>query len=81
MKFDVENMTCSHCVRTITRVLQAMDPQARVDVDLAAATVSVDGQMAPDQVIAALGTEGYPARAHDPEQTATPAGCCGSCHG
>jgi copper chaperone len=81
MKFDVENMTCSHCVRTITRALQAIDPQAQVVVDLAAATVTVDGQLTSEQVVAALGEEGYPARAHEPGQAAKEAGCCGSCHG
>ena len=33
--FEVKDMTCGHCVGTITRALQAADPQARVEIDLA----------------------------------------------
>ncbi len=33
--FEVKDMTCGHCVGTITRALQAADPQAQVEIDLA----------------------------------------------
>ena len=63
MRFAVDGMTCGHCVRTITRTLQAIDPDARVDVDLAAGTVFVpDGPIEASQAIATLAAEGYPAR-------------------
>lgn len=68
MKFAVDKMTCGHCARTITRVLRAMDPQARVEVDLAAATVLVEGRVDAARVIAALAVAGYPARLEDSAQ-------------
>jgi copper chaperone len=62
MRFEVSNMTCMHCVRAITRAVQALDPQAQVRVDLAAGTVDVHGRLGADETIAALAGEGYPAR-------------------
>lgn len=62
MKFAVQNMTCNHCVRTITRALQAIDSGARVAVDLAGGTVTVEGALDAAQAIAAMQAEGYPAQ-------------------
>lgn len=45
MKFDVEGMTCGHCVRAVTRAVQALDPAARVEVDLDAGTVAVEADL------------------------------------
>lgn len=62
MKFAVDNMSCGHCVASITRALRALDPQAEVRVDLAAATVEVEGRIDSGQAVAAMAAEGYPAR-------------------
>ena len=62
MRFAVDDMTCGHCARTITRALQAIDPGARVDVDLAGGTVAVEGAIDGAQAIAAMAAEGYAAR-------------------
>lgn len=61
MLFQVENMSCQHCVNTVTRVLQALDANARVEVDLAAKQVRVHGGLSADAVIATLTEEDYPA--------------------
>ena len=34
MQFEVDNMSCGHCARTITKALQRLDPAAKVDVDV-----------------------------------------------
>ncbi|PTT89539.1 copper resistance protein CopZ, partial [Pseudomonas sp. HMWF005] len=34
--FNVQGMSCGHCVNAITRAVQAKDPAASVRVDLAA---------------------------------------------
>ncbi|MCP6133758.1 cation transporter, partial [Klebsiella pneumoniae] len=34
-------MTCGHCVKAVTRALQAQDAEARVEVDLAGQQVKV----------------------------------------
>lgn len=39
--FEVNDMTCGHCVGAITRALQDIDPGAEVQVDLASHRVSV----------------------------------------
>lgn len=66
MKFTVEGMTCGHCIRAVTRAIHALDPEARVDVDLSAGIVTVTGDVAADQAAAAIAAEGYPVTAIDP---------------
>lgn len=39
--FDVQDMTCGHCVSTITQALKAADPGAEVQIDLSAHRVQV----------------------------------------
>jgi copper chaperone len=39
--FEVNDMTCGHCVATITRALRSIDPGAQVHADLAARRVDV----------------------------------------
>lgn len=65
MLFHVDNMSCQHCVRAVTKVVQAIDAYSEVHVDLSAKQVSVGGAPNADAVIAALGEEGYPARLLD----------------
>jgi copper chaperone len=62
MNFAVQNMTCNHCIRTITRALQSIESGAKVAVDLAAGTVAIEGALGAAQAIAAMAAEGYPAR-------------------
>lgn len=40
--FKIEDMTCGHCVAAITKAVQAVDPAAKVDIDLAAHQVRID---------------------------------------
>jgi copper chaperone len=65
MKFDVEGMTCGHCVRAITRAIHTLDPDARVD--LAQGVVTVEGQLLADAVADAITQEGYTVRDRGPE--------------
>jgi copper chaperone len=57
--FNVQGMSCGHCVKAITQALQAMDPAASVRVDLAAKEVGVESALTVEQVIAAISEEGY----------------------
>jgi copper chaperone len=58
--FNVQGMSCGHCVRAITEALQAKDPAASVRVDLAAKEVGVEsGELSTDQVINLISEEGY----------------------
>ncbi|MFT3718474.1 heavy-metal-associated domain-containing protein [Pseudorhodoferax sp.] len=40
--FDVQDMSCGHCVASITKAVQAADPTARVEVDLSGRRVQVE---------------------------------------
>lgn len=61
--FNVQGMTCGHCVKAVTRAVQALDAGAKVDIDLAAKQVRVDSALAQEQVLAAIREEGYQAEA------------------
>ncbi|EKU28693.1 hypothetical protein C660_18666 [Alcaligenes sp. HPC1271] len=41
--FSVPDMTCGHCVRSITEAIQAVAPQATVSTDLEKHQVTVQG--------------------------------------
>ena len=59
--FKVDGMTCAHCVRAVTGAVQAVDPAAVVEVDLAQGRVRVEGHAATDAVARAIAAEGYAA--------------------
>ena len=59
--FKVEGMTCGHCVRTVTEAVKSVDPNATVEVDLAAGRVSVTSTAASAQLTQAIVAEGYAA--------------------
>lgn len=40
--FQVNDMTCGHCVNTITKALKAVDAGARVQIDLASHRVQIE---------------------------------------
>ncbi|WNZ85003.1 cation transporter [Pseudomonas sp. P108] len=57
--FNVQGMSCGHCVKAITNALQVKDPAVSVRVDLAAKEVGVESALTSDQVIEAISEEGY----------------------
>ena len=61
MKFKVSGMSCGHCVRAITNAVQALDPQARVEADLARAEVCIVSQQPAAALLDAIREEGYAA--------------------
>lgn len=60
--FNVQGMSCGHCVRAITNAVQAKDPAASVRVDLAAKEVGVESSLSAEQVIEVISEEGYPVK-------------------
>ena len=56
---EIPNMTCGHCVRTITETVQAADPAASVQADLAAHSVQVQTSEPREQLAARLKEAGY----------------------
>ncbi|MBU8537203.1 heavy-metal-associated domain-containing protein [Roseomonas tokyonensis] len=52
-------MTCGHCVRAVTKAIQARDPQAKVEVDLVAGQVRAESRLSRAELAAAVASEGY----------------------
>jgi copper chaperone len=42
--FQVQGMSCGHCVGAVTQAVKTVDPQAEVKVDLASGKVEVQSQ-------------------------------------
>ncbi|MES2740437.1 MAG: heavy-metal-associated domain-containing protein [Pseudomonadota bacterium] len=59
-ELQVDNMSCGHCVDAVTRAVQGLDPAAKVRIDLAAKTVSIDSHLPPARLSAAIVAAGYP---------------------
>ncbi|MFN0163573.1 MAG: heavy-metal-associated domain-containing protein [Burkholderiales bacterium] len=57
--FQVNDMTCGHCVATITKAVKALDGAAQVATDLASHKVSVESSAAPASLEAAIREAGY----------------------
>jgi copper chaperone len=87
ISFQVNDMTCGHCVSTITKAVKAADKDAKVTIDLSRHLVMVEPVEADAQELSdAIAEAGY-APALVPVATAgvsAPAvkarSCCGSCH-
>jgi copper chaperone len=59
MEFQIKGMTCGHCVRTVTRAVQAADATAKVDIDLAAGRARIESAQSAEAIAAAIRAEGY----------------------
>lgn len=62
IELTLPDMTCGHCVKTVTGTLQKLDANAQVQCDLATHTVRVQTTQPAEAVKQALADEGYPAR-------------------
>ncbi|MBK1662697.1 heavy-metal-associated domain-containing protein [Paracraurococcus ruber] len=59
VELKVGGMSCQHCVRAVTQAIQAADPGAAVQVDLAAGLVRAETRLPRDRVAALVAEEGY----------------------
>ncbi|MBD8100649.1 heavy-metal-associated domain-containing protein [Pseudomonas fluorescens] len=57
--FNVEGMTCGHCVRAVTQAVRSQDADAEVTVDLAAKQVRVQSQLEREAIAQLIKEEGY----------------------
>lgn len=57
--FQVQGMTCQHCVRAVEDAIQTLDAQATVTVDLSTGQVAVQSQQPREALAAALSDAGY----------------------
>lgn len=70
LRFQIPNMTCGSCARSVTKALQSVDPHARIETDPPAREVRVESAADESAFRAALGEAGYPAE-HRPETMAS----------
>ncbi|WP_420996958.1 heavy-metal-associated domain-containing protein [Cupriavidus sp. 30B13] len=62
IQFQVEGMSCGHCVGAITRAVQAVDPAAKVSADIPAQAVTVEAAASKEALRAAIEDAGYPVK-------------------
>ena len=61
MEFTIKDMSCGHCVSVITKTVQQLDAQARVQVELTSKKVVVESSQPRAAIAEALADAGYPA--------------------
>lgn len=80
--FQVNDMTCGHCVGTITKAVKAVDANAQVNIDLAKHLVEIDSTDAgATKLGAAISAAGYAAvpvagAVASQSRPTTRGGCC-----
>ncbi|MFA5685323.1 MAG: heavy-metal-associated domain-containing protein [Lysobacteraceae bacterium] len=62
MRLHIESMHCGGCARAVTRTIQHIDPQARVDADPPSRKVEVETTAASAAITSALEEAGFPAQ-------------------
>lgn len=82
--FQVNDMTCGHCVGSITQALKAADPNVQVVVDLPRQLVMVEpADVDADALRRAIVEAGYTpiaVEASSAKPTSADKGCCSSRH-
>ncbi|SCK20806.1 copper chaperone [Variovorax sp. HW608] len=82
--FQVNDMTCGHCVSTITNAVRSADGEAKVQIDLSTHRVQIESETANAQELAeAIKQAGYtpePVQAALSDKLAKAGNCCGCCH-
>ena len=58
-QINVSGMSCGGCARRVTKAIQSVDPAAIVEVDLAAGTVRVRSNAAPEVLMQKISDAGY----------------------
>jgi copper chaperone len=59
IEFQVEGMSCQHCVAAVTNAICEHDGAAKVQVDLASGRVAVESAQSVDTLKAAIDEAGY----------------------
>jgi len=62
MQFQIDNMACGGCAKTVTKAIHSIDPQAKVDIDLNLKRVTVESGADQSAVAAGLQDAGFPPR-------------------
>jgi copper chaperone len=60
LTLKVSGMTCGGCINAVTRAIQAQDPQAKVQADLASQTVNLETTLSEAQASQLITDAGFP---------------------
>jgi copper chaperone len=58
-QFSLPQMSCGHCVKAVTEAAHEVDPQAKVEVDLAGKQARIESAQPRERFVAALAEAGY----------------------
>jgi copper chaperone len=58
-QFNVPDMTCGHCVSTITKAVRAEDANARVEISLGERLVRVESELPEEAIAQRIAEAGY----------------------
>jgi len=59
IEIKVPDMTCGHCVSTISNAVKELDPTARIDVSLADHLVRVESKASREAILHSIVEAGY----------------------
>lgn len=59
IEFNVQDMTCGHCAGRITKAINGVDADAKVEIKIEGRTVSVDSKASAAELAAAISDAGY----------------------
>ena len=59
-QLTVDGMSCAHCTGRVTKAVQAIDQNAKVDIDLVTRRVVIDSSASLDVLADAIDEAGYP---------------------
>ena len=75
--FQVDDMTCGHCVSSITNAIKGVDPRASISIDLATHRVDIGSTQAEAaKLSAAIQEAGYTPSAQLSAAQPKRSGCC-----
>lgn len=60
MEFHIENMTCGGCIKGVTKAIQSVDPDAKIDASLETKLVQVTSTRQRNTFLPALERAGFP---------------------
>jgi copper chaperone len=58
-QFKVPDMSCGHCVSTITETVKTVDPKAKIEISLADRLVKVESSLSQNKLVEQIREAGY----------------------
>lgn len=58
-QFNVPDMTCGHCVSTITKAVKKEDPKAKVEINLGQHLVRIESALSQEEIAQQIAEAGY----------------------